>query len=66
MGKIYNDLMTGLADEPRVIERDQDVIQLREGARKLHTGMRRRSGRDPAPQHMVSGAQFRAPKLTMC
>ncbi|ALX82750.1 hypothetical protein APT56_05955 [Achromobacter denitrificans] len=39
MGEIYDDLMAGLADEPCVIERDQDVAELLEDPRKLRKGM---------------------------
>ncbi|MGB3819318.1 hypothetical protein [Achromobacter pulmonis] len=39
MGEIYDDLMAGLADEPCVIERDQDVGALLEDPRKLRKGM---------------------------
>lgn len=39
MGEIYDDLMAGLADEPCVIERDQDVAALLEDPRKLRKGM---------------------------
>lgn len=36
---IYDDLRAGLADEPCVIERDQDVAALLEDPRKLRKGM---------------------------
>lgn len=39
MGQIYDDLMEGLAAEPCVIERDQDVAALLEDPRKLPKGM---------------------------
>ncbi|MFP3747022.1 hypothetical protein SB816_28450 [Achromobacter sp. SIMBA_011] len=39
MGEIYDDLMAGLADEPCVIERDQDVAALLGDPRKLRKGM---------------------------
>lgn len=39
MGEIYDDLLAGLADEPCVIERDQDVAALLEDPRKLRKGM---------------------------
>lgn len=39
MGKIHDDLMAGLADEPCVVERDQDVAQMLEEPRKLRKGM---------------------------
>ncbi|CAB3924047.1 hypothetical protein LMG26846_05866 [Achromobacter insuavis] len=39
MDRIYDDLMAGLAEEPCVIERDQDVAKLLEEPRKLRKGM---------------------------
>lgn len=44
-GQIHDDLIAGLAEEPCVIERDQDVAALLEDPRKLRKGMgpRRRS-----------------------
>ncbi len=39
MGEIYDDLMAGLAVEPCVLERDQDVAELLEDPRKLRKGM---------------------------
>ncbi len=39
MGEIYDDLLEGLAAEPCVIERDQDVAELLEDPRKLRKGM---------------------------
>ncbi|WP_241132043.1 hypothetical protein [Achromobacter xylosoxidans] len=38
MGEIYDDLMAGLAVEPCVTERDQDVAALLEDPRKLRKG----------------------------
>ncbi len=35
MGKIHDDPMAGLADEPCVIERDQMTAELLEGSRQL-------------------------------
>ncbi len=39
MGQIYDDLIAGVAEEPCVIERDQDVAELLESPRKLRKGM---------------------------
>lgn len=39
LGKIHNDLMAGLADEPCVIKRDQLRAELLEEPRKLRKGM---------------------------
>lgn len=39
MGEIYDDLLSGLAVEPCVVERDQMTAELLEEPRKLRKGM---------------------------
>ena len=39
MGDIYDELLAGLASEPCVLERDQDVQDLMEAPHKLRKGM---------------------------
>jgi len=38
-GGLYDDFMTGLREEPCVIERDQDVQEMMEAPNKLRKGM---------------------------